>query len=162
MLRWLELAHLDALERMVLHSRLLQEFVIGRHARAFEKLLPTVPTVKRVTIVGGALFPRTALVLRRLIPEAEITIVDQSAENISRASEMIDAGVRFVGAPFAPALCEGADLVVFPLAFDGEREELYANPPARIVAVHDWIWRRRGQSAVISLLFLKRLNFVRR
>jgi hypothetical protein len=27
--------------------------------------------------------------------------------------------------------------------------------------VHDWLWRPRGRSVVVSLLLLKRLNLVR-
>ena len=34
--------------------------------------------------------------------------------------------------------------------------------PARAVAVHDWIWHRRGEGFVVSFLLLKRLNLVRR
>ena len=56
----------------------------------------------------------------------------------------------------------GADLVVLPLAFDGDRDAIYAHPPAPVVVVHDWIWRRRGEGYVVSFLLLKRLNLVRR
>ena len=49
------------------------------------------------------------------------------------------------------------DLIVVPLAYVGDREALYRGegPP---LLVHDWIWRRRGASVVISPLLLKRLN----
>jgi hypothetical protein len=53
------------------------------------------------------------------------------------------------------------DLVILPLAFDGDRARAYANPPARAMLVHDWIWAPHGQSVVISWLLLKRLNLVR-
>jgi hypothetical protein len=161
-LRWLEMPYLDALERLVLHSRWLQAFVVGRHTRAFQRLLATLPPVHRVTIVGGGLFPRTALVLRRLAPLAEITIIDRSAESLRRARPHLDASTRIVETPFASNLCGGADLVVVPLAFVGDRQALYANPPAPAMAIHDWIWRRRGQGFVVSFLLLKRLNLVRR
>jgi hypothetical protein len=51
---------------------------------------------------------------------------------------------------------------VFPLSFDGARELLYARPPARAVIVHDWIWRRRGTSRIVSPILLKRVNLVQR
>ena len=47
---------------------------------------------------------------------------------------------------------------MIPLAFRGNREELCANKTVRTLFVHDWIWRRRGKSRVISWLLLKRLN----
>ena len=37
---------------------------------------------------------------------------------------------------------------------------IYARPPAKAVFVHDWIWRRRGTSRVVSVALLKRLNLV--
>jgi hypothetical protein len=58
-------------------------------------------------------------------------------------------------------LVADCDLVVFPLAFVGDRSALYRDPPAPIMLVHDWIWRRRGASAMVSLVLLKRLNLVR-
>jgi hypothetical protein len=162
-LRWIETVPLNALERLVLHSRLLQRWVLDRHTRAFDRILEETPDVKRVTIVGGGLFPRTALVLRRLLPGADITVIDRSAHNISNARRLLDGTVRWVEASYTPALCNDADLVVVPLAFVGDRPSFYAAPPAPIVAVHDWIWHRAGdRSAIISPLLLKRLNVVQR
>ena len=43
----------------------------------------------------------------------------------------------------------------------GDRRAIYARPPAPIVLVHDWIWRRRGESRIVSLALLKRINLVR-
>jgi hypothetical protein len=162
-LRWLELLQLDALERLVLRSRPLQRFVLDRHARAFQKLVAAMPPIRRITVVGGGLFPRTALVLRKLVPAAEITIVDQSAENLRRAAPHLDGfPVRVVQAAYTPQVCDGTDLLVVPLAFAGDRHQFYADPPAPAVAVHDWIWHRRGEGFAISALLLKRLNLVRR
>jgi hypothetical protein len=161
-LRWLELCQLDALEKLVLRSRWLQRFVVARHAAAFRRALAELPAVRRVTIVGGGLFPRTALVLREVLPHAEVTIVDRSAANIARARAFVDGTVRVIEASYRPELCAGADLVVIPLAFDGDRDRFYEDPPAPAVALHEWLWRRRGQGYVISLPLLKRLNLVRR
>jgi len=50
--------------------------------------------------------------------------------------------------------------VVIPLAFDGSRSAIYRQPPAPAVLVHDWFWRPRGTSVIISHSLLKRLNLV--
>jgi len=57
---------------------------------------------------------------------------------------------------------DGCDLLIVPLAFDGDRPAIYARPPAAAVIVHDWIWRRRGVGCVVSIALLKRINLVRR
>ncbi len=85
LLRWLEAPWLDALERLVLHSQVLQRGVLHVHRRAFARLLPAVGPVSHVAIVGGGLFPRTALILRDLLPSARIVIIDASVDNLRRA-----------------------------------------------------------------------------
>jgi hypothetical protein len=54
------------------------------------------------------------------------------------------------------------DLLVVPLAFTGDRAAIYRQPPAPVVLVHDWFWRRRGSGVVVALTLLKRLNLVTR
>jgi hypothetical protein len=50
---------------------------------------------------------------------------------------------------------------VVPLALRGHRARYYAVPPAPRVAIHDWLWHRRGQrSAIVSVLLAKRINLV--
>jgi hypothetical protein len=160
-LRWLEALSLDGLERLVLRLAPLQRFVLARHETAFRALLPRLPPTPRIAVVGGGLFPRTLLVLRRLLPDASLVVIDRSAENIAVARELAPAGVRFEHACFERDLVRGVDVVVFPLAFRGDRGPIYHEPPAPVVLVHDWIWRRRGVSVVVSWLLLKRLNLVR-
>src|SRR5262249_53310081 len=147
-LRWMEALSLEGLERGVLRWPLLRRFVLDRHERAFRRLLPPLPAAPRIVIVGGGLFPRTLLVLQRLVPDASFTVIDQSAENIAIARPLVPDDVRFEHARYHPALVEGSDVVVFPLAFAGDRSAIYRTPPAPIVLVHDWIWRRRGASVV--------------
>lgn len=161
-LRWVDVAPLDALERLVVRSGLLQRFVVRKHEHAFRTLLASLPAAHSITIVGGGLFPRTVLVLRRVRPTAALTVIDRSASNLRLAKAHLDAGVRVVHADYTPGACVGADLVIMPLAFDGDREAIYSRPPAAAVAVHDWIWRPRGETAVVSWLLLKRINLVRR
>src|SRR5262249_33950033 len=83
--RWLDALSLEGLERWVLRSPRLQRFLLDRHERAFRRLLPLLPRANRVAIVGGGLFPRTLLILRRLLPDAEILVIDRSAANLETA-----------------------------------------------------------------------------
>jgi hypothetical protein len=165
LLRWLDVANLDTLERLVLRSRLLQRNVLRSHRRAFERLLPHLPPIHRIAIVGGGLFPRTALILRDLLPAARILIVDADRRNLDIARARLGAAVEFEWRRY-PSNGEISgtsvpyDLLVIPLAFDGDRAAIYRQPPAAAVIVHDWIWRRRGISRVISVALLKRLNLL--
>ena len=161
-LRWIERFGLDGLERVVLRSTTLQRFVLRTHARAFRDLVPSLAPIDRIAIVGGGLFPRSYLVLRRLLPHARFTIIDADAGNLVRARAFVGGSdVELVHARFSERARARYDLVVIPLSFDGERRALYARPPAPAVIVHDWIWRRRGESRIVSLALLKRINLVR-
>ena len=161
-LRWMERCGLDGLERIVLRSPALQRYVLRAHARAFAALAPALPPIARVAIVGGGLFPRSCLILRALLPSARITIIDADRDNLARAQEFVDAAqADLVHARFTDRDRGGYDLVVIPLSFDGDRRALYTNPPAPVVIVHDWLWRRRGDSRVVSIALLKRINLVR-
>jgi len=188
-LRWLEIVNLCALERAILRSPRLQKFVLKRHEQAFRQL--PLSRADRIGIVGGGLFPRTALILRRLLPESTLILIDQNAENLAIArrflsrketpdsgltgiplflfsnppSRLISAeynlqGYQFINERFVPNSVCDFDLLVVPLAFNGDRKQIYEQPPAKAVLVHDWIWRRRGSSVIISYLLLKRLNLV--
>jgi len=169
-LRWVEGGGgevLEALERLVLRSRLLQRFVLRVHERALRDLIVGLPPRPQIIIVGGGLFPRTALILRSLVPNARITIVDSNRENLDRARTWIGNALFFHAHYAAPDSSEVSDpsetdLLIIPLCFDGDREAIYRRPPARMVIVHDWIWRARGVSRVISVALLKRVNLVTR
>jgi fatty acid desaturase len=182
-LRWLEsLARgradktadlLDALERRSLRAPRLLRAVVTRHRQSWEALLDaeTRRGIRTVRIVGGGLFPRTALILKDLLPMATLELVDLDTRHLAQAREILEGAVspaerarfRFVLGPLAsPAPRPPVDLLVVPLAFRGARQDLYAAPPARYVAIHDWMWRRRGQrgSAVVAWWLLKRINVV--
>jgi fatty acid desaturase len=161
-LRWLDRFSLESLERAVLRSASLQRFVLAAHARAFDALLARLPPIRSVTIVGGGLFPRTALILRRLLPDATLTIVDANPEHLEIAAAFLPPDISLEHRLFDPAVRESADLVVIPLAFIGDRDRVYRHPPAGIAVVHDWMWKPRGGGARISWLLLKRLNLVTR
>jgi hypothetical protein len=160
-LRWLNLFSLDSLERCVLRSAWLQRWLLACHGRAFRALLPETASIRCVAIVGGGLFPRTLLVLRELLPQARLTVLDADADNIETARALAPPDVEFVHAWYEPERVAGFDLVVFPLAFRGDRAALYRHPPAKLVLIHDWLWHRRGAGTVVSRWLLKRLNLVR-
>jgi hypothetical protein len=179
LLRWLELVadwvnHAQAralvmLERIALRARPLQRFLLERHERALRSLLEKFDSrsIERAAIVGGGLFPRTALVLRRLLPRAELVVIDSSAQNIERAQRFLEAeghaghGVGFVHRSFTPSDRQQFDLVVIPLGYRGDRASLYAPAGRARLLVHDWLWRVRGDAgALVSLLLLKRVNLV--
>jgi hypothetical protein len=166
-LRWMEAFNLEGLERLVVRSSVLQRFVLRTHTRAFREVCGALPHLERVGIVGGGLFPRTALILAKLLPAVRITIIDFNRANLDRARALLgvrlDTGnIDFVNAFYAESASGTYDLVVIPLSFYGDRAAIYAQPPAHTVMVHDWIWRKRGLSRIVSLVLLKRLNLVRR
>jgi hypothetical protein len=99
-----------------------------------------------------------------LLPEATLTLIDASAENLQRARSLVKGHVkfahRFYDARQKDDLVAGLDLLVVPLAFVGNRQDFYERPPTPHVLVHDWLWHRREMGAVISIPLLKRLNVV--
>jgi hypothetical protein len=163
-LRWLDWFTLDGMERIVLRSTRMQAFVLRRHETALRRLLPSLSRARRVTIVGGGLFPRTALLLRRNVPHAALNIVEARAAHLDAAKPWLDGTVQLTCGFYDPApvpdAAEEADLVVIPLAFIGDKSAIYRRPPAPQVLVHDWLWRKRGNSVIVSVLLLKRLNLV--
>jgi hypothetical protein len=163
-LRWLERINLESLERVVLRSPRLQKFVTRAHQRAFQHLLARIPEPKQIAIVGGALFPRTALLLKEIAPAADLTVIDSNQAHIGIAHQFLNGSVRYEHRTFQSSVsAETYDVVIIPLSFVGDRDSVYSRPAARAVLVHDWVWRRRGNaSSVISWLLLKRLNLVLR
>ena len=163
-LRWLERINLETLERIVLRSRLLQKFVLRVHRRAFQRLLQNVPDARQIGVVGGALFPRTALLLKEVAPATTVTVIDSNEKHIQIAHTFLNGSVRYEHRTFESAgSADEYDIVVIPLSYVGDRERLYRTPPARALLVQDWLWRPRGNAtSTISWLLLKRLNLVLR
>jgi hypothetical protein len=163
-LRWLDEvpAVLDVLERAVLRSRILQHLVLRAHESAIARSLAGAPEVRRVVIIGGGLFPRTAIIMRRLLPCASIAIVDRNSEHLKTAQALLGDSVEVIERSCDSSSEFDADLIVVPLAFVGDRDAFYENPPAPVVLIHDWIWRRRGEGTRVSWWLLKRVNVVRR
>jgi hypothetical protein len=164
LLRWLDAVNLESLERIVLRSPRLQAMVLRCHREAFRRLLRDHSQVTRVIIVGGGLFPRTALLLRELLPGASITVLDASRLNLDAAAPLLPGGTHVICRRYFPGESLDCDLAVFPLSFSGDRDRAYRDPPARVTLIHDWIWRRHGRSlsSVVSMFLLKRVNLVLR
>ena len=97
-LRWLDYLpiSLESLERLVIRSPILQRFVLATHERAFRQVLADAGPIRDVLVVGGGLFPRTALVLRRLLPASSITIVDENAAHLALARRWLDPSITLL------------------------------------------------------------------
>ena len=94
------------------------------------------------------------LILRRLLPHAEVVVIDRSAANLKTARQFLGEELPCIHACYDPALVADFDLTIIPLAFIGDREAIYRHVPTPAVLVHDWLWRRRGVSAVVSVWLL--------
>jgi hypothetical protein len=132
------------------------------HTRAFRVLLPPLAGARRVAIVGGGLFPRTAIILGQLLPQASLVILDADRQHLEMARSRLGPAAEYLHRHYRPGELLDCDLAVIPLCLAGDRGEVYRHPPAPAVLVHDWLWRGHGAGVVISLLLLKRLNLVRR
>ena len=117
-----------------MRSRRLQGYVLRCHERALANLLRDVVGVERIGIVGGGLFPRTAIILSKLMPGSRLTVIDLNARNLETASEMLPAGVKRMNQPFDSKRHDGFDLLVFPLSLQGERREFTSARPRRWTA----------------------------
>ncbi len=162
---------LDRLEGWALHPGPIQRLMLRTHARAMATLLQKLPqhgdSVRRVAIVGGGLFPRSLLILAKLLPHARFVLIDQSARHLAVAERYLRTSapdllprVELRESLYEPSQELSCDLLVIPLAYLGDRQALYQRPQVtQAVLVHDWLWRRGGDTGcAVSLLLLKRLN----
>jgi hypothetical protein len=159
-LRFIDMFNLEQLERWVTRSNLLQRFVLSKHEQAFRRLLGPRDHagIRSVAVVGGGLFPRTAMVLRKLLPDSSITIIDENPAHVAAAKRWLDDKVEYVVAHYDAAFHRRFDAIVLPLALRGDPEELFTTAGARTWFVHDWVWRRRQNSRIVSWLFFKHLS----
>lgn len=149
---------LGALERLVLRPSPLQRWVLDRHGRAFAAALDGLDrsSLRRVAVVGGGIFPRSARLLRALLPDAQLVVVDASPESLRLGRAMLpDDAIEWRQARWSPSDEAEFDLVVLPLAFVGA-----APTPERAVHfVHGWWTDRRGdRSFPVSFALWKRLS----
>jgi Fatty acid desaturase len=119
-LRWMEVFSLETLERLVLRSCTLQHFMLRTHDCAFRGLIGALPPVECVGIVGGGLFPRTALILLELLPAARLTIIDSNRANLDRARLLLGVrSINYVHTHYTKSDTGPYDLLVFPLSLPG-------------------------------------------
>lgn len=169
---------LDGLETLVLGRPRLQAWLLRCHGRALDRVLAdaglSLAEVRSALVVGGGLFPRSVLLLRERAPATTVTVLDGDLRHLDiarawlRRQGIADGGLRFLQAEYPVgrqrfAIDRDLGLAIFPLAFHGDRDRLYREPPASITLVHDWAWRRRGEAGrLVAPFLLKRLNLVRR
>lgn len=158
--RWAEFFSLEGLERMLLRIPPMHRWMVQCHREAFARALVSLPPPTEVGIIGGGLFPRTPLVVQELYPTAKITVIDMSRPNLDCARQWLGDRVEYICAQYTHRDAGQFDWLIVPLSFRGDRTALYTVPPARVVVVHDWIWRRRGRGTIVSWLLLKRINVV--
>jgi fatty acid desaturase len=167
--RWMAAARaalLCWLERLPLRLPSIERFVLDRHERALKVVIAGLAfEPRRIVIVGGGLFPRSLILLRRAFPRASICVIDKSDASVARARAYLAArelacdDVEFHVDAFDPIRHAGFDLVITPLAYVGSAAGLERLGERTPLLRHDWIWRRRrGASAVVSWLLLKRMN----
>jgi hypothetical protein len=158
-LRFLDYFSLDSLERYVAGSKALQKWIIGIHKRAIVKALVSVAKPRNICIVGGGIFPRTALILCELYPDATFCIIDHDTLNLDEAKPWLKHPVQYLAETYDPERHAPFDLITIPLAYRGNRKMLYQGRPGAAFLIHDWIWRG-GRGAIVSWLLLKRINLV--
>ena len=75
---------LNILEYVTMNIPIIREWVLASHHSAFDRLLQGL-NFNRILVVGGGIYPRTALVMKTLYPDAQITIQDKSRESLKIA-----------------------------------------------------------------------------
>lgn len=152
---------LDGCERLVLRSAWLQRRVLAAHRAALAQVLQGEAAPRTIGIVGGGLFPRSAILLRELYPQARICVFDVEAAHLRAAQAWLPPGVQARVQRLVPGQRLDVDLVVLPLALRGARRQFVQRPPAARVLVHDWAWHRLGDGRLVAWWLAKRVYLVR-
>ena len=165
-LRWCEWVNLNGLEMLVTRWPILQRWVTATHEQAVRKLTAKLRDPKHVAIIGGGLFPRTALVVHAIWPGAAVTIIDSNAQHLELCRRWLRGDETLRCERVRSGSLPEADLIFVPLAFDQDKDSIYEHSENQCVVLHDWLWNmRRGwvaRSAISSILLFKRLNLVAR
>lgn len=166
------------LERLALQEGPIQRYMLSSHRRALRLLFAEAELAEilrrpapRIGIVGGGLFPRSALILAELVPQARLVLIEADPEHLALAqARLATAGVRddrllAYAEIYDPARHRHVDLLIFPLGYVGDRRALYqptAGQPPRIV--HEWLTHRPARAhrrVRVSLWLCKQLCWVR-
>jgi hypothetical protein len=166
---WLVPRVLCSLERGCLWFPPLGAAMVRGHARAFARLRPLIGSPRRIVVIGAGLFPRSALALGAVFPEAQLVLVDARAEHLARArhhlactAPELAARATYQTMRVRDLASFSADLVVIPLAFEGDRTRLWTQAAHPALAVHEWSSGPTSPASVrVSRLLCKRIRFVR-
>lgn len=159
-LRWLEFFSLVGLEKFAMHFGLLKNWLVKVHKNAFLKLWPEeIPSTAKIGIVGGGLFPRTALAIKEICPEAKITVIEASRDHIDLAKSILGDSVHYQESwfSFEDQNQPYFDLLIIPLAFKGDQKK-WKQLNCRYLFVHQWFWKNNINSTLISSFLFKRLS----
>lgn len=88
MLRHLICSALNILEYTTMNIPFIRDWVLAVHHSAFDRLLPGL-NFNRILVVGGGIYPRTAIIMKSLYPHAHITIQDKSRESLKIAESYL-------------------------------------------------------------------------
>jgi hypothetical protein len=166
-LRWCDWFNLNGLEALVIRSPILQRWVVSAHEKAVRDLTAHFRVPKQVAIIGGGLFPRSAIVVHKVWPKAKVCIIDANRQHLETCRSWLRGDETMVCARVTPNTLPEAEIIFVPLAFDQDKRPLYDAPKNGCIIVHDWIWNqpKEGNSvhtAIASIFLLKRLNLVSR
>jgi len=84
LLRHLYCHALNVLEYTTMNIPFIRDWVLAVHHSAFQRLLRGC-RYNRILVVGGGIYPRTAIIMKSLYPHAQITIQDKSRESLKIA-----------------------------------------------------------------------------
>src|SRR2546430_17708993 len=88
---------------------------------------PPRSTLFPYTTLFRSLFPRTALILRELLPEAHLTIVDSNPRNLETARVFLGGNIEYRNERYLHGGSFDCDLTVIPLCLDGDRKSTRLN-----------------------------------
>jgi hypothetical protein len=165
-LRWCDWLNLNGLETVVTRFPFLQRGMTVTHEKAVRKLVEDRRPPKHVVIIGGGLFPRTALVVHAIWPAAAVTIIDSNPRHLAMCRRWLRGDEILVCKRVSSDSLPEADMVFVPLAFDQDKGAIYECSEQQCVVLHDWVWNTRAdrvaRSTIPSIFLFKRLNLLAR
>ena len=165
-LRWCDWLNLNGMESLVTRWPILQRWVTATHERAIRKLTAKIRAPETVVIIGGGLFPRTALVVHSIWPAAAITIIDSNPRHLEICRRWLRGDETLRCERVSGDSLPEADLIFVPLAFDQDKDPIYTSKQSRCIILHDWLWNAGTcdvvESAITSVFLVKRLNLIAR
>lgn len=159
---------LDSLEYITMNISYLRNWVLKVHETAFSNIfaLDLIEPPIRFIIVGGGIFPRTAIIIRNMFPDAQIVIQDMNHKSLECAENyMKDLGItdniiyfksRYTGVNYDVASeSVYGTVVILPLAFRGGE---ICQTTFKTVK-HCWLWENHPceKDSIVSYFLLKKI-----